>query len=357
MTKDGYYHFEDDLNAYPDAWCFVVWSRRGPGKTYSSLWYSYKEKIKMLYMKRTIEDVTLICSAGKGFDPSPYVPINRDKGTHVKPQIIKKGVGGFYDCDPDDTGNDVPVGAPISYVVALNAIKSVKGFDFSDCDWMLLDEFIPQAGEIVKHDEGEMLLDVYMTASRDRQKRGRRPLKLILFANAENISTPITNTLEIVDQMADLQASGKTHLYDAERGILLHHITEEEIPIKESERAGIYSAMSGTAWANKAFGGQFSNNDFSNVVKTSLKNAVCMYHLIYKQRHIYCYQKPTGNWYICDSPHKALFEYDLNRENGQKKFWLEHGIDLNMDLIDDRVTFSKYSYYDLIANYKKIFRM
>ena len=26
-----YYHFEDDLNAYPDAWCFVVWSARGKG--------------------------------------------------------------------------------------------------------------------------------------------------------------------------------------------------------------------------------------------------------------------------------------------------------------------------------------
>ena len=28
-----YYHFEDDLQAYPDAWCFIVWSKRGPGKT------------------------------------------------------------------------------------------------------------------------------------------------------------------------------------------------------------------------------------------------------------------------------------------------------------------------------------
>ena len=44
--------------------------------------------------------------------------------------------------------------------------------------------------------EGEMLLDIYETLSRDRLKRGHAPLKLILFANAEEISTHITNTLE-----------------------------------------------------------------------------------------------------------------------------------------------------------------
>ena len=44
-----YYHFEDDLQKFPDAWLFAVWSKRGPGKTYSSLWYAYDNKIKFTY--------------------------------------------------------------------------------------------------------------------------------------------------------------------------------------------------------------------------------------------------------------------------------------------------------------------
>lgn len=354
--NDGYYHFEDDLNAFPDAWCYIVWSPRGSGKTYSALKYSYENKIKMLYMKRTIDDVKLICSDSSEFDPSPYVPINRDTGSRVHAKELKKGVGAFYESEYDENGNLSPAGAPVSYIASLNAIKSIKGFDMSVCDWMLLDEFIPQVGEIIKRGEGEMLLDVYMTVMRDRQKRGRGPLKLILFANAENISTPITNTLEVVDDMADLQASGKTHYYDAERGILLHHITREEYPMQESEKVGIYSAMKNTAWGAKAFEGEFSNNDFSNVAKINLKNMKPVYHLHYKQKDFYIYQKHDGSFYMCDNKQQCRFDYDLNRENDQKLF-IKELITLKQACIEDKMRFQKYSMYDLINNYSKIFRL
>ena len=106
-------------------------------------------------------------------------------------QLTSIGFGAFYDHFDDD---GKPTGAPFSYCCALNAIKTIKGFELSACDWLLLDEFIPQAGEIVKRREGEMILDLYMTINRDRELRGLPELKLILFANAENISTiPITS--------------------------------------------------------------------------------------------------------------------------------------------------------------------
>ena len=34
-TADGFYHFGKDVYNFPNCWCYVVWSRRGPGKTYS----------------------------------------------------------------------------------------------------------------------------------------------------------------------------------------------------------------------------------------------------------------------------------------------------------------------------------
>lgn len=310
-------------------------------------------------MKRTIDDVNLICSSNMGFDPSPYKAVNRDKKINVHAIKLEKGVGAFYDCVPGDKPHSYePEGLPISYIASLNAVKSIKGFDMSDCEWMLIDEFIPQAGEVVKHDEGEMMLDVYMTVSRDRQKRGKPPLKLILFANAERISTPITNTLEIIDAMADLQASGKTHSYDADRGILLHHITEEEIPIQEAEKEGVFSAMEGTAWAAKSFGGEFANNDFSNVNKTSLKGMSPFIHLKYKQSDIYIYQRRAdGLMYFCSSPGKCLYEYNLNKDNDQKLFWREHYSELRNECMEGNIRFQKYSYYDLLENYKKLFRL
>lgn len=345
-----YYFFPDDIFKYPEAWCYVVYSRRGPGKTYSALRYAYENKIVMAYMKRTIEDVGIICTDRKGIDMSPYVPINRDGHYAIKPQLISKGIGGFYD-QYDDEGNIT--GAPFSYCIALNAMKTVKGMDLSICDWMLLDEFIPQAGEIVKHAEGEMLLDLYMTIRRDRLKRGREDLKLILFANSENISTPITNTLEIVDHMADLNASGRSHLYLEDRGILIHHITEKEIPLKEDESAGILKAMKDTAWAAKAFGGEFANNDFSNIGRNTLKNYTPVCCFIYKNRAHYVYQH-EDHYYICKSAHQGEV-YDLSKESDQNRFYFEQVVYMQDAFIDGKLTCQKYSMYDLIKNYKKFF--
>lgn len=350
---DGYYHLLTDFHRFPDAWCYVVWSKRGPGKTYSALWGSYYNNIPILYMKRTIDDVKTICSNKNDFDLSPYVPINRDKGTDIMAHYIDKGIGGFYHTTSDGECD----GAPISYIAALNAVKSLKGFDMSNVEWILLDEFIPQAGEIVRHAEGDMLLDLYMTVSRDRLKRGRKPLKLILFANAEEISTPITNSLEIVDDMAELSASGMPYLYNEERGILLHHITNDEVPITEQEKEGIYKAMEHTAWGRKAFGGEFTNNDFTNVKHITLKGASPLIHIMYKHYNYYIYVKPDGMFYMCKSKSDCLHEYNLNLENDQKRFYADWLIDLREACIDDRFKFQSYSMYDLILNYTKFFKI
>lgn len=346
--NDNYYHFEDDLEKYLDCWCYVIWSARGVGKTYSALWYAYENKIPIVYMKRTKNDVNLICNENKiGFDASPYVPINRDKHTGIKARRIQDGIGGFYEMD--DT-QESPAGLPIAYTLALSAAKSYKGFDFSRCEWLVFDEFIPQIGEIIRRGEGEMLLDLYMTIRRDREQRGRDPLKLVLFANAEEISTPVTNTLEIVDEMADMNASGDE--YRETRGILMHHVIGA---VPENKDTGIYAAMKGTAWAEKSFGGNFANNDFSCVKPMSIRGMHGYIQIVYKRKNYFIYRNENGIHYMTDSPHACVHRYILDREVEARKFWLDFGIDLQLACIENRMYFKKYSMYDLIFNFRKIF--
>ena len=353
MSKK-YYHFEDDLLAYPDAWCIAVWSKRGPGKTYSSLLYALKNHITIIYMRRTDKAVERILTGTDEFDPSPYVPIERDHGIKIVGKKFEDGFGAFYRADEDGNAS----GLPVSYVLSFNKVREYKGMDFSICDWILFDEFIPQKGERINRAEGELLLDLYMTVGRDRQKRGRGPLKLILFANAEEISTPVTNELEIVDDMAELNASGSTHFWNEDRDILLHHITNEEIPIQDEEKTGIYRGMYGTAWFRKSFEGDFANNDFSNVTKRTLKKCSGYIHLHYKSSDYYIYlNKDNGNYYMCSKPVRCMFDFNLNRENEQKLFYSEYGIDLRCSCIEERMKFEKYSMYDLIVNYKKFFNV
>lgn len=350
---DTYYHLLKDILLYPLAWCYVVWSKRGPGKTYSGLWLCYYCDIKMIYIKRTDDDVDLILREDERIDASPYKALKRDKNIRVVSSSIDKGFGAYYEADVE--GNPKRL---LCYVISFNRMKSYKGFDFSDCDFIIFDEFIPQIGERIKRAEGEQLLDLYMTVSRDRVKRGRAPLKLILFANAEQISTPVTTELEIVDDMADLTASGQTHLYIEERDILLHHITNEEVPISEQEKVGIYKGMQGTAWFNKSFNGEFVHNDFSNVVERSIKRSVPLIELHYRTHYYYIYyHEDKQRYYICSKHSRCKYYYDLNRENEQKKFYNDFCFDLIEACIEERFKFEKYSMYDLIVNFKKIFNI
>lgn len=359
-SKKIYYDVRSDLKLYPHAWCIVVWSKRGAGKTYSMLRKGKEDKECLLYMKRTNDDIDFLCSGSKidtitKKDPSPYAPLNRDFNWNIKPVMISKGYAGFF----EKNENGEPTGDPVSFALSLNNIKQFKGFDFSYVPYMVLDEFIPQTGEIVKKKEGEMLLDMYMTVSRDREARGNEPLKLVLFANAEQISTPITNTLEIVDSMAELDASGQTHLYLEERGILLHHITPEECPQIEEEKQGIYKGMAGTAWAEKVFEGRFANNDFSNVKqKKSLKGYSCVYAVRHQRKWIYFYKNKNGlDWYVCGTPSNPPLKFDLSRENEQVRFYDEIRPFLYDDCIADLMKFEKYSYYDLLINFKNHYKI
>lgn len=358
--NDGYYHFRKDLEEYPNAGIYVTWSRRGPGKTYSFLRYCMDEENFFIYMKRTNEDVDLICTGSENPDLEveldPFVPLNRDFGWNIKPKLIKKGIGAFYECNEE--GN--PIGKPVGMILSLSKIKSIKGADFSKASYICLDEFIPQAYEIVRKKEGEGLLDVYMTVARDKVKRGGS-LKLILFANSEEISTPITNSFEIVDDMAELTYSKeKIHIqYNKDRRILFHHITQAEIPLtKEELESDIFVAMKGTAWAQKALFGDFSNNDFSNIKKMSLKNMICLHRILHKNKYRYIYLRPTdGMYYMTSQQGPFQNDWDLNTENHQKLFWIEHAQELRVECIQGHMKFEKYSMYDLIINYKKFFNV
>lgn len=346
-----YYNVMDDIQKFPDAWCIVAYSKRGVGKTYGALYEAYKNAIPIIYMKRTNDDVAFICrEVHDNYDTSPYYPVNRDKGIDVYPKLIDNGVGGFWHYE-----DGVPDGLPVAYALSMNAVKRVKGFDASRCDWLLFDEFIPQLGERIRRTEGDELLDLYMTVSRDRQDRGRPPLKLILFANSEEISTPITNTLEIVDEIADLNASGDSYRYLAEKGILIHHVNEYEI--SEAEKVGIYQAMKDTAWGKKAFEGEFARNDFTNVIRCNLKGYKCVVHITYKRHDYYIYYNDNGNYYMTTSRGQCEVHYNLDRENEQRAFYLNWQIDLREAITEDRMKFQKYSMYDLIKNYKQIFNL
>lgn len=361
MTDNYYYNIETDLEAYPNAWCVVVIGGRNTGKTYGTLNHSLKKHKMFTFLKRTIEDVDLLCSgsgrigskqSSYGVDLSPFKAINRDEHTNVKAFSIWSGLGGFWHAN--DEGAE---GLPIGYLVSLSAVSKVKGFDLSDSEYLIFDEFIPQPWERVNRKEGEQLMDLYKTISRDKEHRGLPPLKLICLANAVAISNPTTNILEITDDIAQMQAVGESVRYLEDRGILIHILNDNDEFREKEHSTLLYNAMGQTAWGQMAFDNQFAYNDFSNVSHVRLKNYQPVTSFTYKRTDYFVYQK-DGQYYITRSRHTGgLKHYDLNKENDQKAFYYDYAIDLRNECINGRVKFEQYTLYDIIVNYKKYFQI
>lgn len=342
MTKQSkYYSIEDDILAYPDAWLYVAYSARGSGKTYGFLKMCTRLGIKFLYLKRTQIDIDLITMD----DFSPFKPLNRDMGTDYRIVKLYDGISKVVDGE-DET--------PVGYCLAMSAVHKYKGFDLSDVDVMCLDEFIPQLTERVNRKEGNLLMDLYMTVNRDRETRGRPPLKLILFANATELYCPITDTLQLVDDLSLLNASEDEYTYIGDRMIMLHKIPYSE---GASTDTAVFAGMAGTQWADMAFGGVFAYNDFTKVKKVPMKGMVCYLEVIYQRKSYYIYQhRDNGLYYMCRSKGKVDETYDMEIESDQRRFWQSWGILLRQEVTDGNMMFSDYSAYNLIYNFTKIYK-
>ncbi len=363
-TNHYYYSISDDIAKYPKAWAYIIIGGRNTGKTYGALKDCTENKRKHVFVKRTMDDVRIL-TAGSGrigtkqkeysVDLSPYKSLNRDIGSNIKAFSIDNGLGAFFNCDEEGD----PVEDPAGYLIALSAVQKFKGFDLSDCDWMIFDEFIPQPWERVNKKEGEQVLDLYKTVSRDREHRGREPLKLICLANATEVSNPVMNVLEITDVVVDMQAKGQEYVYIEEKGILIHQIHMSAQFNQVEEQSMLYKAMASTQWGQMAYGNEFGYNDFTSVGKISLKNYMPFLKLRYKRQDYYVYWKDDGHYYMTKSRYsqKGTPEYDLNRENGQKAFYNDYDILLRNACIEGRMLFETYTMYDIIINFKKFFKV
>lgn len=358
-NRKTYYNIEDDIKRYPKAWCFIIIGGRNTGKTYGALKYHLLNKLPIVFLKRTNEDVDLLCSGNRigekkkeyKIDLSPYKSINRDLGTNVLAYKIGNGIGGFYEADEEGAK-----GSPVGYLLSLNAIHKYKGFDLSECSSIVFDEFIPQRWEKSSRNEGVQTMEIYKTVARDRELRGLPELKLICLANAVDVFNYTCEVLEITDIISEMSLRNTETRYLEDRGIfirLLH--TSNEMLNKEKE-SGIYKAMHGTAWGRMAFDNDFAFNDFTLVRKIPLKGYSPRVELTYKNKVFYIYYN-NECYYLTESRGKCPASYNLDTETGAKAFYLDYGINLINASINGRCFYEKYSFYDLIYNYKKRFKI
>ena len=369
--KINYYNVAADVAKYPKAWLYIAIGGRARGKTYGAL-LDCKDHIAdrdFIFIKRTMDDVDLLCSGSGnvnstvrdvGVNVSPFAAINRDTGSDIRAYSIRKGMAGFWQTEIGEDGKLQPVGAPIGTIFALNAVTKYKGFEMASAkkeQWIIFDEFIPNLYDRVNVNEGKQLLDFYKTVSRDRVQRGLEEIKLICLANSTNIANPVFNELELTDLVAEMVNTGTYKYYDPDRLIFIHLLEDDPAFIEIEADTGLYKAMHDTQWGEMTYNNKFAYNDFSNVKRQALKNYRCVCGYKYHRTTVYIYYN-EGKYFFTKSRSAAPVRiYDLQRENEQKAFWRDWMMDLRIACINDNVYFAQYSFYNLLANYKQLFRL
>ena len=264
-TKEGYIDFEKLLREDRQPYKFIV-GARGIGKTFGILKYMVDNRIRFIYMRRTQTQVDLI----KTNDLNPFrslqMVLGEDYAVHI--ESINKNMSAVYLEKDEEAEESVE---PIGYILALSTVSNIRGFDASDVEYLIYDEFIGEKHEKPIRSEGSAFLNALETIGRNRELSGRDPLKVIALSNSTNLANPIFVELNIITQCEKLIKKGHDLIQIRDRGISLYIVKNSPISQKKRDTALYHLAGSGSDFAQMALDNEFNKEYFGQVKRRDLK--------------------------------------------------------------------------------------
>ena len=284
------YIYESDIPFW-----FVV-GGRAIGKTYGALFEGLELGRKIIYMRRTQSQTDLINRQ----EFSPYKAIMQNNpGLDIRTESITKYNAAIYRVNEDEDQRDL-----IGYTAALSTFSNIRGFDASDCDTLIYDEFCPESHERLIKNEASAFLNCIETISRNRELSGRPPLKVICLANSNQLGNPLFIELRLVRVCEKLRNQGEDLYLNQKRGVAV--LMPHDSPISQAKRGTSLYKLTGerSEFGQMAIGNEFVSEGFSPAKSLDLKGLTPMVTVgsitIYKRKsegkpRYYCSEHRTGN--------------------------------------------------------------
>ena len=217
---------------------------RGTGKTYDALRTARNNGIKFIFLRRTQAQADLISKA----EFSIFKPLNEDEGWNVLPERVSKYNSAFVE-------NDIQIG----YTAALSTLSNMRGFDASDIQLIIYDEFIPEKHERPIKNEAAALWNAYETINRNRELKGIAPVQLLCLANANDITNPVFESLNLIRVADRMQKKGSERWTDDKRGIQLIMLQRSPISRKKGNTV-LYNLTEGSDFSRMSLDNSFNVN-------------------------------------------------------------------------------------------------
>lgn len=327
------------------SYIFIV-GGRGTGKTYGALKYILSIKEKMMFMRRRQVQYDII----RTDEMNPFKALNIDQNTHIKFYPITKYTSSIFDSYYDENSEKYkPTGDSLGLAAALSTFANLRGFDGSDIDVVVYDEFIPEKHERPLKGEAKALFNALETIGRNRELQGKKPLKLLALANSEDISNPIFVSLGLVTAAEKMMESGLEVKFLHDKKIML--VIPQNSPISaQKARTALYALTQNTSFADMAL-----HNNFVGVCKDCVESRdLREYKLNIVVGEICIYKhKSKREYYVTDHVSGVPRKIYTTSENQLKQYNLKNR-DLWQAYIMNRVTFETYTLQVLFEMYHKM---
>lgn len=335
--KDGWLNAPEIIQQ-PEPMIFVI-GARGIGKTYGFLKYFIEQRIPFIYMRRTQIETDLQGNE----NTTSLKKIFYDLG--IKPVFRSLGKGKLHEIAEvyqDEEGNERR--RVICLCVPMNTISAIRGFDFSDYDYGIYDEFITEPHVKAIRQEGNAVAAAYETINRNREIENRNAFKMFFLANSLNIANDVFMVFDLVEPAEYLINAPEDRMIFRRKNILLIVCKKSPISERKSETA-LYSEVS-EEYARMAIKNEFILNDFSYVRKHDLKEYKCLWSVgdLYIYRH-----KHESAFYVTFTRGETKKKYstayaDLIRmQREQLRFWMRY--------LDGKIRFDSYRAVALFEKY------
>lgn len=266
---------------------------RGIGKTFGALKWTLLHDKKFVFLRRTQSQVDLINKP----EFSPFKPVADYMGMEIVSKPLSKYNVGFFKGAESDEGKVEPVGKCLGYSMALSTISNMRGFDASDVELMIFDEFQPERHERPIKNEAQAFFNAYETINRNRELQGRPPLQALCLSNSNDAGNSLYMELKLISKVETMKKKGQVYSLDYNRGIGIFLLDDSPISERKNQTA-LYRATQGNEFQQMALSNDFAEFRTNSIKPQPIKEykAICTIGEITFYRH-----KTDSHIYYCST--------------------------------------------------------
>lgn len=310
-----------------DIYFYVLLGARRIGKTYGALKYLLENKKRFVFVRRLASELEAMAG---NVELNPFAPIDptvrferADKYTFN----ILRGEGEEQEL--------------VGIAASLSSFAKIRGFNGDSFDWLLFDEFIPERHVQKIKNEGAALLNLYTTINSNRELQGREPLKMLLLANSNDLSSNILAELNITDKIDMMIKKKQEHAILTKAHLFILMANSSPIADKRKKTA-LYSMLSSDSEFYKmSIENEFSYNDRSNVRSLPQQEYKPLCKMMKGDRVVFTIGKGSAGYYLHKMDQKTREQFE-DSETGRKLFNATYK-SLYWEYVKGKVVFQTYS--------------